>query len=147
MLKSEFLSNQCDGWFRKSSSELPRAMKPLKEESLHKSSSPRTLLEGDASKLRYMSAFNDRESFKNLSIYVSQLPITPNCFREKYVRSSISATPSHTPRMPTNAVRAEPLALQFRKLSHRTLFKDSGKSGKHRGSRSLRAISQKEQEL
>jgi hypothetical protein len=113
MLTSKFLSNQCDGWFRKSSSELPRPMKPFNEEPLHNSSSPRTLLEGDASKLRHKSAFNDRESFKNLSIHVSQLPVTPNRFREKYVRSPIPATPFHTLRMPTNLARAESLALQL----------------------------------
>jgi hypothetical protein len=91
-------------------------MKPFKEEPLHNSSSPKTLLEGDVSKPKFTSTFNDGQSFKNLSVYVSQLPATPNRFREKYVRSRMPETPSHAPKEPVNVTREELLTLELKNI-------------------------------
>jgi hypothetical protein len=91
-LTSGFLSNECDGWFRKSSSELPKPMKPFIAKPLQRSLSPETPLEGNVSKQRYTPVFGDRQSFKNLSIYISQLPVTPWRVREEYLRSELRST-------------------------------------------------------
>ncbi|TVY17790.1 Protein VTS1 [Lachnellula arida] len=75
---------ECQSWFRASQASLPKPLKPPSTGDLNTEWNLRTNSTGaDKTKL-----FNndDRKSFKNVSIYITELPPTPNTFRDKYHR-------------------------------------------------------------
>lgn len=81
-------SVSCGLWMRKSTLSLPKPMKPLVKRSLLSAVSqepwaPTNELESTS------NIFNDdRRYFKNVSIYITELPQTPDILRARYIRYS-----------------------------------------------------------
>ena len=75
----------CCSWFRKSGSSLP---KPLKPSGQHSQLRRRT--NGTTSTADWIAELKEeRKSYKNISIYITELPPTPTRFRDKYHRGYI----------------------------------------------------------
>lgn len=76
LIYPQHCSLECHSWFRKSESSLPKPLKPPIIENIFSSLANSTLkLEKVRSDL--ITAREDRRSYKNISIYVTELPPTP----------------------------------------------------------------------
>ncbi|KAF4624899.1 hypothetical protein G7Y89_g13272 [Cudoniella acicularis] len=85
---------ECCVWFRKSESVLAKPMKPpmvgeAQETSTRQTNNIRHWTNSNAS-----AALRDRMNYKNISIYITELPPTPKQFRDKYHRTKEPSQPN-----------------------------------------------------
>ena len=89
-------STRCHSWFRTSESALP---KPLKSPSISDLRSDFSFSEQSESSSYSNISLQDRRTYKNVSIYITELPPTPKRFRDKYHRTR-EPQPSRTLQKP-----------------------------------------------
>jgi hypothetical protein len=81
-----FLSQKCGTWFRRSQTPLPKPLKPPSLDAINQGKSIESSLTAPCKSATYR--FEGRK-YKNISVYILELPPTPNWFRERYNRNHI----------------------------------------------------------
>ncbi|KAE9365757.1 hypothetical protein N431DRAFT_472352 [Stipitochalara longipes BDJ] len=106
---------QCRTWFRRSSKSLPKPLKPplgyiIMGTQDSTSSSSQTIPKPN---IDLQAASSDRRCYRNVSIYITELPPTPTRFRDKYPRGYIQ-TSNPTQESITGLPRARVAPLTFK---------------------------------
>jgi hypothetical protein len=81
-----FHSMECQSWFRKSGAMLPKPLKPPAQ-SFPLGSDKDVEQDPDSKYGKLDPQYDHRRTYKNLSIYITELPPTPTRFRDKYTRN------------------------------------------------------------
>ena len=76
-------SSACQSWFRTSTSPLPKPLKPPDTADSSVIGTHNTLLTAVS---QSVNRYEERRAYKNISIYIADLPATPTRFRDKYHR-------------------------------------------------------------
>lgn len=79
-------SVECKACFRVSNTTLPKPLKPPEDHDVTELIQVRRELFGHKIRLRIPTS-KDRMAFKNISLYITDLPPTPKRFRDKYTRT------------------------------------------------------------
>jgi hypothetical protein len=87
-------SKTCGAWFRKSTTSLPQPLKPPELGDVYASWAQSSGYCASESRMTLIDARNERGQYKNVSIYVTDLPPTPSRFRDKCTRNyGVSSKP------------------------------------------------------